>query len=45
MGRTHFKMRKLENVAAEASLYILAYILKRAIALVGTTTLMATMQA
>jgi transposase len=44
MGRSHFKMRQLKNVATEASLHILAYNIKRAIALVGVTRLMAAMQ-
>lgn len=44
MGRSHFKTRRLGNVATEASLHILAYNIKRAIALLGTTTLMAAMQ-
>jgi transposase len=44
MGRSHFKMRRLKNVATEASLHILAYNIKRAIALVGTTGLIAAMQ-
>ena len=45
MGRSHFKMRTLKNVATEASLHILAYNIKRAIALVGTANLIAAMQA
>lgn len=45
MGRSHFKTRRLGNVATEASLHILAYNIKRAIALLGTTKLMAAMQA
>ena len=44
MGRSHFKMRRLKNVATEASLHILAYNIKRAIALVGLPTLIAAMQ-
>ena len=45
MGRSYFKTRRLKNVATEASLHILAYNIKRAIALLGTTRLMAAMQA
>ena len=45
MGRSHFKTRRLENVATEASLHILAYNIKRAIALLGAHKLMAVMQA
>ena len=45
MGRSHFKTQTLNNVATEASLHILAYNIKRAIALLGTTRLMAAMQA
>jgi transposase len=44
MGRSHFKMRRLGNVATEASLHILAYNIKRAIALVGVSGLIAAMQ-
>jgi hypothetical protein len=45
MGRSHFKTRRLKNVATEASLHILAYNIKRAIALLGTTRLIEAMQA
>ena len=45
MGRSHFKMRRLKNVATEASLHILAYNIKRAIALIGLPGLIAAMQA
>ena len=45
MGRSHFKTRTLKNVATETSLHILAYNIKRAIALIGTPTLIAAMQA
>ncbi len=44
MGRSHFKTRRLENVATEASLHILAYNIKRAIALRGVPGLIAAMQ-
>lgn len=44
MGRSHFKTRRLGNVATEASLHILAYNIKRAIALRGVPGLVAAMQ-
>lgn len=44
MGRSHFKTRGLKNVATEASLHILAYNIKRAIALLGTPKLIEAMQ-
>ena len=45
MGRSHFKTRTLRNVATEAGLHILAYNIKRAIALLGAPKLMAAMRA
>jgi len=45
MGRSHFKMRTLERVGTEMSLHVLAYNLKRAIALLGTQGLIAAMRA
>ncbi|MET3826598.1 transposase [Sphingomonas sp. PvP055] len=45
MGRSHFKTRTLRNVRTEMSLHILAYNIKRAIALVGVPGLIAAMQA
>lgn len=45
MGATHFKMRTLEKVRTEMSLHVLAYNLKRVIALVGVQPLIAAMQA
>jgi transposase len=44
MGRSHFKTRRLGNVATEASLHILAYNMKRAIALIGVPALIAAME-
>jgi transposase len=44
MGRSHLKTRRLGNVATEASLHILAYNIKRAIALLGVPGLIAAMQ-
>lgn len=38
MGATHFRTRGLKNVATEASLTILAYNIKRAIAVAGVTS-------
>jgi transposase len=45
MGATHFKTRRLKNVAGEMSLHVLAYNLKRAIAIVGVQPLIAAMRA
>lgn len=45
MGATHFKTRRLKNVASEMSLQVLAYNLKRAIAILGVQPLIAAMQA
>lgn len=36
MGRDHFRTRRLAKVATEMSLHILAYNLKRAVAVLGT---------
>jgi hypothetical protein len=44
MGRTHFRTRKLANVATEMSLHVLAYNLKRAAAVLGTSALIAAMR-
>ena len=35
MGSTHFLTRRLENVSTEMSLHVLAYNLKRVIAILG----------
>ncbi len=45
MGRSHFKMRTLARVGTEMSLHVLAYNLKRAIAVLGTKHLITAMQA
>jgi transposase len=45
MGRSHFRMRRLKNVGTEMSLHVLAYNLKRAIALLGAPKLIAAMRA
>jgi hypothetical protein len=44
MGATHFKTRRMKNVASEMSLQVLAYNLKRAIAILGVQPLIAAMQ-
>ena len=45
MGATHFKTRRLRNVASEMSLHVLAYNLKRAIARLGVRPLILALQA
>jgi hypothetical protein len=45
MGRSHLKTRTLKNVATEMSLHVLAYNIKRAVALVGVPGLMVAMRA
>jgi hypothetical protein len=45
MGATHFKTRTLEKVRTEMSLHVLAYNLKRVIAIVGDQPLMEAMRA
>jgi hypothetical protein len=44
MGRSHFRTRRLANVGTEMSLHVLAYNLKRAIAVRGTPALIAAMR-
>jgi transposase len=44
MGATHFSTRTLEKVRTEMSLHVLAYNLKRVIAILGARTLMEAMQ-
>jgi hypothetical protein len=39
MGATHFKMKTLRNVATEMALHVLAYNIKRVIAILGVPTL------
>jgi hypothetical protein len=41
MGRDHFRTRRLTNVGTEMSLHILAYNVKRAVAVLGAPALMA----
>jgi transposase len=45
MGATHFKTRRLKNVASEMSLHVLAYNLKRVIAILGVGPLIQAMRA
>jgi transposase len=45
MGATHFRTRTLEKVKAEMSLHVLAYNLKRVIAILGVQPLMEAMRA
>jgi len=45
MGATHFKMRTLDKVKTEMSLHVLAYNLKRVIAILGPGPLMQAMRA
>lgn len=45
MGATHFLTRTLEHVRTEMSLHVLAYNLKRVMAILGTATLVTAMQA
>uniref|UniRef100_UPI003983344E IS1182 family transposase n=1 Tax=Phenylobacterium sp. TaxID=1871053 RepID=UPI003983344E len=45
MGATHFKTKRLQNVRTEMSLHVLAYNLKRAIAILGVQPLMAAIRA
>jgi len=45
MGRSHFLTRQLTNVGTEMSLHVLAYNLKRVIAILGAPALMKTMTA
>jgi len=41
MGATHFLTRTIKRVSTEMSLHVLAYNLKRVIAIVGVETLVA----
>ena len=44
MGATHFLMRRQHKVATEMALNVLAYNMKRAIAILGCSTLLEAMQ-
>ena len=41
MGATHFKMKTLKHVATEKALHVLAYNLKRVMAIIGMRELLA----
>ena len=45
MGHTHFLMKRLPNVKTEISLHVLAFNMKRAMAVLGTKPLMEAMRA
>ena len=45
MGATHFKTRTLEKVRTEMSLHVLAFNLKRVIAILGAQPMMEAMRA
>ncbi|WP_299855410.1 IS1182 family transposase [uncultured Roseobacter sp.] len=45
MGATHFKMRRLKNVATEMALHVLAYNMTRVINIIGIPALVAAMKA
>lgn len=45
MGSTHFRMRRLRNVATEMLLQVLAYHLKRVLAILGTGPLLTALRA
>lgn len=45
MGATHFLTRRLPNVKTEMALNVLAYNIKRMVALIGIRNLMAAMRA
>ena len=44
MGRAHFRTRRLASVGTEMSLHVLAYNLKRAVAVLGAPALTAAMR-
>ena len=44
MARDHFRTRRLAKVATEMSLYVLAYKLKQAVAVLGIPVLIAAMR-
>ena len=45
MGATHFKMRRLKNVATEMALHVLAYNMTRAMKIMGIPAMIAAMKA
>jgi transposase len=44
MGSTYFQMRRLKNVRTEISLHVLAYNLKRVMAILGAKLLISAIQ-
>ena len=45
MGATHFKMKRMENVATEMALHVLAYNMMRVMAILGVPGLVSAMRA
>lgn len=45
MGATHFRMRRLKNVATEMALHVLAYNIRRAVGIIGIPALLAAIRA
>ena len=45
MGATHFKMRRLKNVATEMALHMLAYNMTRVMNIIGIPAMIAAMKA
>jgi hypothetical protein len=45
MGSTHFLIRTLKNVSTEMSLHVLAYNMKRVMAILGTPALLEAIKA
>jgi hypothetical protein len=45
LGATHFKVKKLHHVATEMALHVLAYNIKRVIAIFGVPTLIEAIRA
>ncbi len=45
MGATHFKMKRMENVATEMALHVLAYNMTRVMAILGVQELVSAMRA
>ena len=45
MGSTHFQMKTLKRVGTEMALHVLAYDLKRVMAIMGTAPLIAAIRA
>ena len=45
MGATHFKMRRLKNVATEMALHVLAYNMTRVMKIIGIPALIEAMRA